>query len=42
VPGHGVHAARFDVALVDALDALFAGGETAQAALVSRVLGGVA
>lgn len=39
VPGHGVHAQRFDPALVDALDVLFAGGETAQAELVARAIG---
>jgi exodeoxyribonuclease V beta subunit len=42
VDGEGVHAARFEPALVDALDALFAGGDAAQAALVARVVGGVA
>jgi len=37
--GHGVHARRFDPALVDALDALFAGGPQAQAALAARARG---
>ncbi|GAB3044827.1 UvrD-helicase domain-containing protein [Stenotrophomonas tumulicola] len=40
IEGEGLYAARFDGELVDALDTLFAGGETAQAALVARVLGG--
>ncbi len=40
--GNGVHAQRFDAALVDALDALFAGGREAQAELAERALGGAA
>lgn len=39
VAGNGVHAMRFDAALVDGLDALFAGGEAAQAALSARAIG---
>jgi exodeoxyribonuclease V beta subunit len=35
----GVHAQRFDPALVDALDALFAGGPQAHAALAARARG---
>ena len=39
VPGEGLHAQTFDPALVHELDALFAGGETAQAALIARATG---
>ena len=38
--GNGVHARRFEPVLVDALDALFAGGAQAQAALAERAAGG--
>lgn len=37
--GNGVHVDRFPFALVDALDALFAGGEQAQAQLAARARG---
>ena len=37
--GNGVHVDRFPFALVDALDALFAGGEQAQAELAARARG---
>ncbi|HHA2535129.1 TPA: exodeoxyribonuclease V subunit beta [Stenotrophomonas maltophilia] len=37
--GNGVHVDRFPLALVDALDALFAGGEQAQAELAARARG---
>ena len=37
--GHGLHVDRFPFALVDALDALFAGGEQAQAELAARARG---
>ena len=37
--GNGVHVDRFAPALVDGLDALFAGGEAAQADLVARAIG---
>lgn len=40
--GNGVHAQRFDPALVDALDALFAGGAQAQAGLAARAQGNLA
>ena len=39
VAGQGIHAERFDPALVDALDALFAGDGTAQDALAARTTG---
>ena len=35
----GVYAHRFDPVLVDALDALFAGGEHAQARMAARARG---
>ncbi|KAF1013203.1 MAG: RecBCD enzyme subunit RecB [Stenotrophomonas maltophilia] len=37
--GNGLHAQQFPLALVDGLDALFAGGGDAQAALVARARG---
>jgi exodeoxyribonuclease V beta subunit len=40
--GNGVHVDRFPFALVDALDALFAGGGQAQAELAARARGGSA
>ncbi|WP_282296981.1 exodeoxyribonuclease V subunit beta [Stenotrophomonas sp. PS02289] len=39
VPGEGVYSRRFDPALVDALDALFAGGPAQQAVLAARARG---
>jgi len=39
--GNGIHAQRFEPELVDALDALFAGGAQAQAALAARAMGGM-
>ncbi|MDA4570341.1 hypothetical protein, partial [Escherichia coli] len=37
--GNGVHVDRFAPALVDGLDALFAGGDAAHAELVARAIG---
>jgi len=37
--GNGVHVDRFEPELVDGLDALFAGGEAARAALAARAIG---
>jgi len=39
VPGEGLHAQVFEPGLVHALDALFAGGEAAQADLIARARG---
>lgn len=39
VPGEGIHARTFSAGLVDALDALFAGGRPAQAVLAARARG---
>ena len=39
-PGEGLHAQTFEPALVHELDALFAGGEAAQAELIARATGG--